>query len=189
MESIGQQLKQARELKKVTPSQAAAATNMKVQHVEALERDDFTKFSVPVYAKGFIKLYADYLKLDPEPLIEQYMDQQVPTKGKKKIAQTTASQKPNPELVCPRILINLTEKIKVLPWRKWWKVYHKPIIIGLGVVVVVVIIGIVVSMRHSSKSRPVAKPVVSKQTEPRSRSGDVDPYLNKPEEPYIKPMD
>lgn len=72
MDSIGQQLKAARERKGVTASQAAAATHMKVQHVEALEHDDYSRMTVPTYAKGFLKLYAEYLGLDPAPLLREY---------------------------------------------------------------------------------------------------------------------
>lgn len=72
MDTIGQQLKAARERKGVTASQAAAATHLKVQHVEALERDDYSRLTVPTYAKGFLKIYAEYLGLDPAPLLREY---------------------------------------------------------------------------------------------------------------------
>ncbi|MBP7828958.1 MAG: helix-turn-helix domain-containing protein [Kiritimatiellae bacterium] len=75
MLDIGQTLREARERKKVTCSQAASATRMKVQHVEALERNDFKPMAAPTYAKGFIRLYAGYLGLDPGPLIRAYTEQ------------------------------------------------------------------------------------------------------------------
>lgn len=75
MLDIGQTFRAAREKKKVSCSQAAAATRMKIQHVEALERNDFKPMAAPTYAKGFIRLYAGYLGLDPEPLIQAYLEQ------------------------------------------------------------------------------------------------------------------
>ena len=72
MDTIGQQLKAAREHKGVTASQAAATTHMKVQQIEALERDDYSRLTVPTYAKGFLRLYAEYLGLDPAPLLRDY---------------------------------------------------------------------------------------------------------------------
>ncbi len=72
MDSIGQQLKAARERKGVTASQAAVATRMKVQQVEALERDDYSRLTVPTYAKGFLRLYAEYLGIDAAPLVSEY---------------------------------------------------------------------------------------------------------------------
>lgn len=47
---------------------------MMVQVVEDLEREDFRRVAAPIYGRGFIKLYADYLGLDPEPLIQEFME-------------------------------------------------------------------------------------------------------------------
>lgn len=74
MNSIGTIFRATREKKKITTSQAAAATRMKIQHVEAIESDDYDKFAAPTYARGFIKLYAEYLGLDPTAYIKQYND-------------------------------------------------------------------------------------------------------------------
>lgn len=75
---IGEILREAREKKKVTCSQAAAATRMKVQHIEAMERNDFSHMAAPAYARGFLRLYADYLSLDPEPLLHAYNERFAP---------------------------------------------------------------------------------------------------------------
>jgi len=72
METIGQQLKQARETKKLTLSEAAARTQIKTQQLEALEQDDFSAMPAPIYTKGFIKLYAKTLGLDGAALVEQF---------------------------------------------------------------------------------------------------------------------
>ncbi len=72
MMTIGEIFKTAREKKKITTSEAAVATRMKVQHVEAIESGRFDKFAAPTYARGFIRLYAEYLGLDPSPLIRFY---------------------------------------------------------------------------------------------------------------------
>lgn len=42
---------------------------LSVRQVEALERDDFSGFSGPVFVHGFIRNYAKLLSLDPDPLI------------------------------------------------------------------------------------------------------------------------
>jgi hypothetical protein len=54
-------------------SQVAQTTRMKVQIVEAIEREDFGKMAAPIYGKGFIKLYAELMGLDPKPLFEEYL--------------------------------------------------------------------------------------------------------------------
>ena len=71
--ALGEKLCNARLARKESASDVAAATRMKVQIVEAIEREDFLIMSAPIYAKGFIRLYAEHVGLDPKPLIEDYM--------------------------------------------------------------------------------------------------------------------
>lgn len=71
--ALGQQLLEARRQRNLTASEVAAGTRVKVQLIEAMEREDFSKFAAPIYGKGFIKLYAEYVGLDPRPLIDEYM--------------------------------------------------------------------------------------------------------------------
>jgi len=71
---LGKTLRQAREAKGQTVSQVAEATRMMVQIVEDLEREDFRRIAAPIYGRGFIKLYAEYLDLDPEPLIQEFIE-------------------------------------------------------------------------------------------------------------------
>ena len=74
MESIGQTLKAARERKRYTLSYAAAQTRVKLQFLELMERDDFSRMPAPAYAKGFLRMYAEFLGLDPQPLVQQYVE-------------------------------------------------------------------------------------------------------------------
>ncbi|MEI6970634.1 MAG: helix-turn-helix domain-containing protein [bacterium] len=86
MGAIGEKLRNARLAKGVTPSQAAAATRIKMQIIEDMENDDFSSISAPIYCRGFIKIYAEYLGLDSTPLITTYKEQfgppPAPTLGK-----------------------------------------------------------------------------------------------------------
>lgn len=70
--SIGKKLKDERYNKGVTLSEVSQSTKIRVEYLEALERDDFSKFDSHVYAKGFIRNYALFLGLDPAPLIALY---------------------------------------------------------------------------------------------------------------------
>jgi cytoskeleton protein RodZ len=72
MATLGQQLKAAREAKGVSEHDAGAATKILTKMIVAMEADDFSGMAAPTYAKGFIRLYAGYLGLDPEPLVEEY---------------------------------------------------------------------------------------------------------------------
>ncbi|NCC52574.1 MAG: hypothetical protein EOM20_15335 [Spartobacteria bacterium] len=79
--SIGQQLKAAREAKDLTTSQVALKTRIKVQHIENMERDDFSHIAAAAYARGFIKLYADFLGLDYRPLVDEYTENHAPAQN------------------------------------------------------------------------------------------------------------
>ncbi|MFH1970392.1 MAG: helix-turn-helix domain-containing protein [Verrucomicrobiota bacterium] len=72
MESIGQILKAARERRQISISDVAVATKMTSTFVQAIEADDFDALVAPIYARGFIKLYAECVGLDPMPLLKQF---------------------------------------------------------------------------------------------------------------------
>lgn len=72
--ALGEILRNARVQKGLTPSDVAENTRMLVQVVESLEREDFRRIAAPIYGRGFIKLYAELLELDPEPLIRDFME-------------------------------------------------------------------------------------------------------------------
>ena len=72
--SFGETLRAAREAKGLTTSQIAAKTRMLVQIVEEMENEDFHRIAAPIYGRGFVKLYADCVDLDPLPLVKEFMD-------------------------------------------------------------------------------------------------------------------
>jgi len=78
--ALGNQLREARRRMKQTASEVAAATRMKVQIVEAIENEDFSKIAAPIYGKGFIRLYAEHVGLEAQPLINEYMERFVESK-------------------------------------------------------------------------------------------------------------
>jgi transcriptional regulator with XRE-family HTH domain len=71
--ALGEILREARLKKRLTASEIASGTHMKVQTVEAIEHEDFRKIPAPLYCKGFIKLYAEFVGLDPDPLLHEYV--------------------------------------------------------------------------------------------------------------------
>ncbi len=70
--SIGTTLRAARESKGYTISYVAELTNIMVRVIEDLESDNFKRIAAPIYGRGFIKLYAGILGLDPDPLLDEY---------------------------------------------------------------------------------------------------------------------
>ncbi|HEX9012374.1 MAG TPA: RodZ domain-containing protein, partial [Anaerolineaceae bacterium] len=68
-ETTGQKLLNARLARGETVEQASAATHIRPRYLQALEMDDWVSLPSTVQGKGFLRLYADYLGLDPQPLL------------------------------------------------------------------------------------------------------------------------
>ena len=69
MPTVGEQLRAERERQKLTIREVADATNIKTDHVRALEDSTWSAFAAPVYIRGFARTYARHLKLDPTALV------------------------------------------------------------------------------------------------------------------------
>jgi len=94
--ALGNQLREARRRMKQTASEVAAATRMKVQIVEAIEKEDFSKIAAPIYGKGFIRLYAEHVGLDPRPLVAEYTARFVDAKLPSLISEESQVEEPAP---------------------------------------------------------------------------------------------
>ena len=66
---LGSILANARESQNLTVEDVAASLRLSVAKIKSLEADDFLAISDPTLARGFIRIYARLLKLDPEPLL------------------------------------------------------------------------------------------------------------------------
>lgn len=72
--ALGNILREAREARGLSSTDVAEHTNMMVQIVEELEKEDFHRIAAPIYGRGFLKLYAELLDIDVQPLIDEFMD-------------------------------------------------------------------------------------------------------------------
>lgn len=70
-ETIGKQLKQAREAKNLTIQNVVLATRIRAYQIEAIEADDFESLPSPVQARAFLRLYAEFLELSLDEIIAQ----------------------------------------------------------------------------------------------------------------------
>ena len=71
MQSVGQQLKDAREVQGKSLEDVGAELKIRADHVSALEESDFSKFDAPIFIRGFVRTYCRFLKLDQNALIVQ----------------------------------------------------------------------------------------------------------------------
>jgi len=120
---IGETLRNAREAKRLTLKDVSKDTNIVVKYLEALENEEFDKFPSETYLLGFLRSYAEYLRLDADELIQAY-------KGYK----IGESSTPLEELTRPTGLSIFTQ------WRMYAEQYKNILYIaGIGVAVLIVI--------------------------------------------------
>ena len=63
MPSVAEQLRRAREEQKLSVHQVADLTKMRTDHLRALEEGRYGEFSAAVYIRGFVRGYANLLKI------------------------------------------------------------------------------------------------------------------------------
>lgn len=69
--TVGDQLRQARELRGLSVPEVVEQTKMKTDQVLAIEAGDWSGFAAPVYTKGFVRNYASLLRMDVETLLAE----------------------------------------------------------------------------------------------------------------------
>jgi cytoskeleton protein RodZ len=71
--NVGRRLREARLARSLELGRAAQETRIHHKFLEALERNaPPDEFPAPMYARAFLREYARYLGLDPEPLVASY---------------------------------------------------------------------------------------------------------------------
>jgi cytoskeleton protein RodZ len=68
----GEQLRAARERRRLSQAQAAAEMRIDLTTLKALEADDFARLGAPIFVKGHLRNYAKQLGIAVEPLLEAY---------------------------------------------------------------------------------------------------------------------
>lgn|SRR5512133_403567 len=72
MFEFGNSLREARVRRGVELAQVAAETRIRTRYLQALEDERFELLPGSVYAKGFLRAYADYLGLDSQLFVDEY---------------------------------------------------------------------------------------------------------------------
>jgi hypothetical protein len=70
--SVGQTLREARDQRGVDLSEVERVTKIRVKFLEAMEEDRWDALPGPAYERGFIEIYARYLGLDRQALLDEY---------------------------------------------------------------------------------------------------------------------
>ncbi len=69
---IGDTLREYREKKKLSIDDVVRSTKIRGIYIEDMERGRFDSLPSGFYIKGYIKSYAECLKIDPQPLLDRY---------------------------------------------------------------------------------------------------------------------
>jgi len=72
MDSLGKFLKEKREAKGFSLEDAQEGTKIQLKYLQALEEGRFAVLPGEVFAKAFLRSYADFLGLDPREVMEKY---------------------------------------------------------------------------------------------------------------------
>jgi cytoskeleton protein RodZ len=72
---IGDTLSEARTRRAVDLDEVHAATGIRPRYLRAIEQEDWDALPEEFYARSFIRKYAEFLRVDPEPLVEEYRRQ------------------------------------------------------------------------------------------------------------------
>jgi cytoskeletal protein RodZ len=182
MESIGQMLREARHKKVASLEDASRATKIKTEILEKLESDEFDQLAAPMYAKGFLKMYAEYLGLDSHAIVDTYLLSQGGLRRQGLHVESEAairSRKP-PELKLPiRALIQVVAAVSVA------------LVLGLGIRSV--------RSRRSAARAPASPTAAQQKATPTAAQpsivlpkADIDAYYqpkNKPAPELLNPLE
>ena len=162
MPSVGQELRAARELQKLSIHQVAETTKIKGDHVRALEAGQFEVFSAPVYIRGFVRTYARHLKLDEARLLAE-LD--------KELGATQRTPQRAPDIAGPNQgpLDILMLQLSRLNWRLWAGLV-------LGCAVVFASISFIRQAQSNRKEDPLKGLGAGMYQPTQSSSGEVLPF-------------
>jgi cytoskeleton protein RodZ len=93
---IGKKLQQARQAQALTIEQASRATRIRAYYLQAIERGDLDALPSLAQARGFLRLYANFLGVDAEEILKAVSGEQVDVNG------SPLQEEPEQPLVAPR---------------------------------------------------------------------------------------
>ena len=75
---IGEALRKEREKQRLTIQDIEEGTSIRASYIQAIESGEYNKMPGRVYAKGFVKNYANFLKLDGEEFVKKFIEEVSP---------------------------------------------------------------------------------------------------------------
>jgi cytoskeletal protein RodZ len=72
MKTAGDLLKEKRLLKELTLEDVSAKTKIKLEYLKSIENSDFAQLPSSTFAKGFLRNYASFLRLNPDTIVAMF---------------------------------------------------------------------------------------------------------------------
>jgi Helix-turn-helix domain/GAF domain len=73
-DSFGARLRQRREKQKIALTTIAEQTKIKLSLLEALERDDLSRWPEGIFRRAFVRAYAHAIGLEPDVVVREFLD-------------------------------------------------------------------------------------------------------------------
>ena len=100
-DKIGRVLERARKDRGLTLEEAEKATKIRRRYLEGLERDDYTVLPDAVYARGFLKTYANFLGLDGDELSKELRTRKKPRRERRLSYEAPGSSEFDRPIISP----------------------------------------------------------------------------------------
>ncbi|MFO1513248.1 MAG: helix-turn-helix domain-containing protein [Verrucomicrobiota bacterium] len=160
MPTVAEQLRTAREAKKLSINEVAEITKIRGDHIRALEEGNFDVFVAPVYIRGFARTYATLLKLDVPQVIKS-LDAE--------LGQTEKFSEPPPLSDEKKGAVDfVTLQLSKVNLRQGL------IVLGVVAVIVVVLVGVWIA-RKQRNADPLKNLPPAKYNTPAKTSGETLP--------------
>jgi len=166
MGGIGESLKSTREAKGISLEQAEEDTKIRKKYLQALEEGDYDVIPGRVYAKGFLRNYANYLGLNQEEVMLEYKLLGAPLKDEHKRVDIEAS----------------ISKKRRLSGRSDRKTYLATVLIAVFALLVLVLYNFVYKNTNKNGSNPAAEGPGTEQSD-KTKPADREPSNQQPAQP------
>ena len=80
--TFGEELRRERLIREVSLDEISASTKISIRLLNALESSNVAKLPAPVFTRGFIRAYSRHLGLDPDEMVNAYLADVAPDRGR-----------------------------------------------------------------------------------------------------------
>jgi len=158
MADIGSILRETRMRARIDISQVEADTKIRGKYLRALENEEWSLLPGDVYVRTFMRTYAEYLGIDPRPLVDEY-DRRTQFPPERPARRRTQGREP-----APRAREQSARRPEPRPNQRPQRVISPPVLIGAALVLIVVALWIVGNLTGGSGKPPSSAQVTTTPT-------------------------